>query len=174
MILLQLQQVLNPIKYLFICISWLVALGVMEWKKAFSDNQINKEIQTFMDQVYMSRIGIRVLIGQHVALMNSSLTDSNGDYSGIICKRTNVKQAILEASENAQMLCQEHFGLFSAPKIEMHCPSKLDFMYIPSHLNHMLFELLKNSLRAVAENYKLEEEKFPPVRVIVAEGKEVY
>lgn len=38
---------------------------------------------------------------------------------------------------------------------------------------HMLFELLKNSLRAVVERYGVEnEDNFPPIKVIVVEGKE--
>lgn len=37
----------------------------------------------------------------------------------------------------------------------------------------MLFELLKNSLRAVVERYGVEnEDDFPAIRVIVVEGKE--
>ncbi|KAJ2423728.1 [Pyruvate dehydrogenase (acetyl-transferring)] kinase isozyme 2, partial [Coemansia sp. RSA 2524] len=48
----------------------------------------------------------------------------------------------------------------------------LAFMYVPSHLHHMVFELLKNSLRAVIELYGDEAEKYPPIKVVVAEGNE--
>lgn len=39
--------------------------------------------------------------------------------------------------------------------------------------NHVLFEVLKNSLRAVVETHGVDCENYPPVKVIVAEGNEV-
>ena len=45
-------------------------------------------------------------------------------------------------------------------------------MYVPSHLHHMLFELLKNSLRAIVETFGVDAEEYPPVKIVVAEGKE--
>jgi pyruvate dehydrogenase kinase 2/3/4 len=36
----------------------------------------------------------------------------------------------------------------------------------------MLFELVKNSLRAVQERYMNSDEDVPPVRIIVADGEE--
>lgn len=36
----------------------------------------------------------------------------------------------------------------------------------------MVFEIIKNSLRAVVEHYGLDHKDYPPVKVIVAHGKE--
>jgi pyruvate dehydrogenase kinase 2/3/4 len=47
-----------------------------------------------------------------------------------------------------------------------------EFMYVPSHLHHMLFELLKNSMRAVVERYSELDDDFPEIRLVVAEGAE--
>lgn len=132
--------------------------------------QIDNSIQSFLDRFYMSRIGIRMLIGQHVALNSAPEQE---DYVGIICTKTNVRDLAQEAIENARFVCEDYYGLFDAPKVQLVCKSDLHFMYVPGHLSHMLFETLKNSLRAVVETHGSDSEEFPPVKLIVAEGKEV-
>ncbi|GAA5928176.1 PDK/BCKDK family protein kinase [Sporobolomyces koalae] len=146
-----------------------MAQGILEFKKEIKAPHIDRSIQTFLDRFYMSRIGIRVLIGQHIAL---NRLEPHEDYVGIICTKTNVHQIAREAIENATYVCEEHYGLFKGPPVQLICPKDLDFMYVPSHLNHVLFEVLKNSLRAVVETHGVDCENYPPVKVIVAEGHE--
>ena len=45
-----------------------VAGGVLEWKKANKSRLIGDDVQRFLDRFYMSRIGIRFLIGQRGSL----------------------------------------------------------------------------------------------------------
>ncbi|RPA86241.1 alpha-ketoacid dehydrogenase kinase [Ascobolus immersus RN42] len=146
-----------------------MAMGINEYKRSRQRLQIDSTIQEFLDRFYMSRIGIRMLIGQHVALNTSP---RERDYVGIICTRTNVRDLALEAIENARFVCEDYYGLFDAPKVELVCRPGVEFMYVPGHLSHMLFETLKNSLRAVVETHGAEAESYPPIKVIVAEGKE--
>ncbi|WFD34585.1 [pyruvate dehydrogenase (acetyl-transferring)] kinase [Malassezia cuniculi] len=165
-----------------------VAQGVLEYKRATANSKIKADVQKFLDRFYMSRIGIRFLIGQQIALGHSIIapkrgtlrrltgafesTPSEDEYVGIICVNANVGKLAHEAIENARFVCEEHYGLFTAPPVQLVCPRDLTFMYVPSHLNHMLFELLKNSLRAVVERYGTEAEAYPPIKVIVVEGRE--
>jgi pyruvate dehydrogenase kinase 2/3/4 len=146
-------------------------MGINEYKRQKQRMQIDNSIQSFLDRFYMSRIGIRMLIGQHVAL--NSAPENDGDYVGIICTKTNVKDLAQEAIENARFVCEDYYGLFDAPKVQLVCRPDLHFMYVPGHLSHMLFETLKNSLRAVVETHGSDSEDFPPIKVIVADGKEV-
>lgn len=154
-----------------------VAQGIFELKKSksvesgnASSKQVERTIQTFLDRFYMSRIGIRVLIGQHIAL---NQLDPDPNYVGVICTNTNVRDVCQEAIDNALFICEEHYGLFKGPPVQLTCPEELQFMYIPSHLNHMLFEVLKNSLRATVEaNGGPDADDFPPIKVIVAEGQD--
>ncbi|KAI0246296.1 mitochondrial pyruvate dehydrogenase [Lactifluus subvellereus] len=147
-----------------------VAQGVLEWKQHQKAQNIGLDVQAWLDRFYMSRIGIRFLIGQHVALNTLA---PHPDYVGIICTRANVHDIVHEAIENARFVCEEHYGMFKGPPVQLICPNNLHFAYVPGHLSHICFELLKNSLRAVVERYGHEkEDAIPPIKVIVVEGKE--
>ncbi|KAI9454777.1 mitochondrial branched-chain alpha-ketoacid dehydrogenase kinase-domain-containing protein [Lactarius psammicola] len=147
-----------------------VAQGVLEWKQNQKAQNIGLDVQAWLDRFYMSRIGIRFLIGQHVAL---NTLDPHPDYVGIICTRANVHDIVHEAIENARFVCEEHYGMFKGPPVQLICPKDLHFSYVPGHLSHICFELLKNSLRAVVERYGHDkEDAIPPIKVIVVEGKE--
>ncbi|RYP92372.1 hypothetical protein DL770_001472 [Monosporascus sp. CRB-9-2] len=148
-----------------------MAQGILEYKRKRQRMQIDNNIQSFLDRFYMSRIGIRMLIGQHIALTDQS-RHMDPTYVGIICTKTNVRDLAQEAIENARFVCEDHYGLFEAPKIQLVCNPDLNFMYVPGHLSHMLFETLKNSLRAVVETHGQDKQEFPVTKVIVAEGRE--
>ncbi|ESZ96848.1 pyruvate dehydrogenase kinase [Sclerotinia borealis F-4128] len=164
-------QTLNHIKRRHDGVVTTVAQGILEYKRKRQRMQIDNNIQSFLDRFYMSRIGIRMLIGQHIALTDQS-HDKDPNYVGIICTKTNVRDLAEEAIENARFVCEDHYGLFDAPKIQLVCPPNLNFMYVPGHLSHMLFETLKNSLRAVVETHGQDKSDFPVTKVVVAEGKE--
>jgi pyruvate dehydrogenase kinase 2/3/4 len=148
-----------------------MAQGILEYKRKRQRLQIDRNIQSFLDRFYLSRIGIRMLIGQHIALTDQSHF-RDPTYVGIICTKTNVQELAQEAIENARFVCEDHYGLFEAPRIQLVCNPNINFMYVPGHLSHMLFETLKNSLRAVVETHGQDKQEFPVTKVIVAEGKE--
>ncbi|KAJ1972007.1 [Pyruvate dehydrogenase (acetyl-transferring)] kinase isozyme 2, partial [Dimargaris xerosporica] len=145
-----------------------LAQGINEFKAFHKAKMIDTDVQSFLDRFYMSRIGIRVLIGQQIAL----ISNQDPDYVGIICTKTRLHDVAQDAIANASFICEDYYGLFSAPKITLHCRKDLEFMYVPSHLHHMLFELLKNSLRATVELYGDDADNYPPIKVVVAEGQE--
>ncbi|CCU77197.1 unnamed protein product [Blumeria hordei] len=162
---------LNSIKRRHDSVVTTVAQGILEYKRKRQRMRIDHNIQAFLDRFYMSRIGIRMLIGQHIALTDPSC-NKDPTYVGIICTKTNVRDLAEEAIENARFVCEDHYGLFDAPKVQLVCPPELNFMYVPGHLSHMLFETLKNSLRAVVETHGQDKKDFPVTKVVVAEGKE--
>ncbi|GAV53844.1 hypothetical protein ZYGR_0AK03460 [Zygosaccharomyces rouxii] len=167
-----------------------LAKGVLKWKKTCQQNVVDDSIQSFLDRFYMSRIGIRMLIAQHLELLEASLRCQNGKsdcYVGTICTKTNITQIAEDAIDNARLICAEHYGLFEAPKVELLCFPKtvtssnsgIEFMYVPGHLIHMLVETLKNTLRATVEKtielspgVDVYDLRFPHVKVIICEGLE--
>lgn len=147
-----------------------LAQGIVEYKSMKNASIIDVDIQSFLDRFYMSRIGIRMLLGQHITLHKPMFRK---DYVGVICTKTNIFEIAQEAIDNASFICEEYYGLFKAPEVILHCPENLEFMYVPSHLHHMLFELLKNSLRAVVDRFGDDiETTYPPIKIIVAKGNE--
>jgi hypothetical protein len=45
-------------------------------------------------------------------------------------------------------------------------------VYVPSHLYHMLFELFKNSMRAIVEYHGTASDDYPVIKVMICKGKE--
>lgn len=157
-----------------------VARGVQSWKRKKNFTYLDNSVDEFLDKFYLSRIGIRMLIGQTIALNQQAMGNMySDDYVGIICLHTNIMEVAQDAIDAARFACEEHYEFEEAPPVQLYCPEDLEFMYVPGHLVHMLFETLKNSLRATIEfqqrlhpDKDISELKFPPVKIIVAEGLE--
>jgi pyruvate dehydrogenase kinase 2/3/4 len=203
-----------------------VAQGVLEWKRSQKAKDIGTEIQAWLDRFYLSRIGIRFLIGQrepdhrflicdvysrYIPDVALNTLQPHPDYVGIICtKSVSIKSIITKLGNEydasfrtyttscrklsrmrdsfaknttgashihgkypriglTQCVCR----MFKGPPVQLICPKDLHFSYVPGHLSHICFELLKNSLRAVVERYGPDrEDHLPPIKVIVVEGKE--
>ncbi|ONK63079.1 uncharacterized protein A4U43_C07F11190 [Asparagus officinalis] len=147
-----------------------MALGVQQLKKDLNPKAVSKDLQEihqFLDRFYMSRIGIRMLIGQHVTLHDP---DPEHSLIGQINTKMSPMHVARIASEDARNICLREYG--NAPEVNIYGDLNFTFAYVPSHLHLMVFELVKNSLRAVQERYMNPDKDAPPVRIIVADGIE--
>ncbi|XP_042515454.1 pyruvate dehydrogenase (acetyl-transferring) kinase, mitochondrial-like [Macadamia integrifolia] len=148
----------------------MMALGVQQLKKDLNPKVVTEdldEIHQFLDRFYMSRIGIRMLIGQHVVLHDPN---PQPDRVGYIHTKMSPLEVARSASEDARSICLREYG--SAPEINIYGDPNFTFMYVPTHLHLMVFELVKNSLRAVQERFMDSDKVAPPIRIIVADGIE--
>ncbi|BFG14803.1 pyruvate dehydrogenase (acetyl-transferring) kinase mitochondrial [Prunus yedoensis var. nudiflora] len=148
----------------------MMALGVQQLKKGINPRIVYEdldEIHQFLDRFYMSRIGIRMLIGQHVELHNPNPPPH---VVGYIHTKMSPVEVARNASEDARSICQREYG--SAPNVKIYGDPDFTFPYVPTHLHTMVFELVKNSLRAVQERYMDSDKVAPNVRIIVADGIE--
>ena len=111
-----------------------MAQGVLELKDTHKvDNQTDMNIQYFLDRFYMSRISLRMLLhqvwlyylsqifiyyflSQHILLFEQD-ADKHTNRIGMIDPGCKVKSVILEAFQNAAMLCEDYYDL--APDIEI-------------------------------------------------------
>uniref|UniRef100_A0A7S2RCC2 Protein-serine/threonine kinase n=1 Tax=Eucampia antarctica TaxID=49252 RepID=A0A7S2RCC2_9STRA len=116
----------------------------------------------FLDRFYVSRIGIRILAGQYLALRGPPLKD----YVGLICQHTSPYAIVQHAVDDATFMCNRKFG--DAPEVIISGRMDLTFAYVPTHLHYILLELLKNALRATVEHYGVDAE-WPHVEVIIAD-----
>lgn len=117
----------------------------------------------------MNRISIRMIIQQFIQVFSNG-----GDLFHPNC---DVIQVAKEAAESAQHLCYRKYMVTPEIKISGYPTFKSTHVdccipYIPTHLYHMLFELLKNSLRAVVEFHGETAKDYPPITVDVYKAKE--
>lgn len=141
-----------------------VAQGIVELKQATGKSELHVDVQGFLDRFYSMRIGVRLLIGQHAALRNR-----REGWVGIICAATSPAEVARDAASHAATICRQFYS--EAPDVRVAGNTRLTFKYIPSHLYHMLFELLKNSMRAVVETHR-GSKALPHIDVVIAGGNE--
>ncbi|KAF1775526.1 Branched-chain alpha-ketoacid dehydrogenase kinase/Pyruvate dehydrogenase kinase, N-terminal [Phytophthora cactorum] len=145
-----------------------MAKGVHELKmelfKSFTEKTMespgknwDRDLHSFLDAFYMSRIGIRMLMSQHIALHE----EEEGWYSPA--------EIALAAIDTARHMCLRQYG--DAPEVELHGHTDFSMPFVPSHLHHMLFEVIKNSMRAVVEFHGVDND-MPPIKIVIADGED--
>ncbi|TMW58721.1 hypothetical protein Poli38472_010280 [Pythium oligandrum] len=113
---------------------------------------VQEDIKQRLDAFFLARIGIRMLIGQHV--------DALARVGGRV-ELVNVEDTVRSACDRATKLCKLYCGV--APNVEIHLASNAGapFTYVESHLHHMVFELVKNAMRATVEFHASLQTKAP-------------
>ncbi|KAI1312218.1 hypothetical protein EDD11_003203 [Mortierella claussenii] len=150
-----------------------LALGIMECSKHIPAEDVDK----FMNKMLRSRISRRVLAEQHISLTanynspNHMMADRG--YIGIIythCRpRDIVERTALLAAETCR---QASGGQMEPPKVMLDGNMDAEFSYIPDHIEYILYELLKNSMRFVMQNGVPDPRtgELPPIQITVCEG----
>jgi pyruvate dehydrogenase kinase 2/3/4 len=144
-----------------------MARGVAEFKRELGyqptdmlPDHLEDPLTQFLNGFYSSRIGIRTLIEQHVALHHP-----RPGHVGIINCHTHPVAICRDAADEAAIMCERELG--ASPLVEIIGDSDFSFKFIDSHMHHVMFEILKNAFRAVVERHG-EDAELPPVTVVVA------
>ena len=90
--------------------------------------------------------------------------------AGMIAAKCSPSQVVGDAVMDARSICMREYA--SAPEVNIYGDPGFTFPYVPSHLHHMTFELVKNSLRAVNDKFDDSDEEPPAIKVVIAEGEE--
>jgi len=161
-----------------------MANGVLEMKQDLQESgdigpHVENCIQYFLDRFYMNRISIRMLIHQHLLLFTKqSSRKKNKQTIELIDTNCDIQSIVEDAYENARFLCEQYYSRAPDCAIECHSPFNVDgaqngritMTYVPSHLHHIMFELMKNALRAVIETHSTKIE-LPKVEVLICKGR---
>lgn len=149
--------------------------GVIELKDSRQvDRQTELKIQYFLDRFYLNRISIRMLINQHAALFGGDLP-GHPRHIGCIDPNCDVQAVVNDAYENAKFLCDQYY--LRSPEMIVDTRNvestggPISIVYVPSHLYHMAFEILKNAMRAVVETH-MDSADIPPIKLLLVRGKE--
>eukprot|EP00798_Chlamydomonas_sp_ICE-L_P026054 gene26054-11754_t len=109
------------------------------------------DIQVFLNNFFLSRIALRFLAGHHIALYdqangNEGAPPCTPNTIGLIDMKCSPWKVIQDAVNEACEICEESFG--RAPEVNLHGSPNITLAFNPEHLRFMVFELVKNSLRA--------------------------
>lgn len=120
-----------------------MARGAFEFRKAIQSGEIRlpgtrqdgllhfeqmEDTHQFLDRFYLCRIGIRVLIGQYLALRQPPVEN----YVGVICSKTSPYEVVSRAIDDASFMCTRKYG--DAPDVIISGQLDLTFPYVPTHL----------------------------------------
>ena len=114
-----------------------------------------------------------MLLNQHTMLFEPD-ADLDTTRVGILDPNCKVSSIVEHAFNQAAFLCEEYYLM--APELDMTThnvvdPGKpIELVYPPNHLHHILFELFKNSMRAVVESREKGLD-LPDIEVLIVKGE---
>jgi len=159
------RQMIHDIKGNHKTIQQQIATSLRELIMASKSEQADRfDFGRFLDSFYMSRLSIRMLTGQYMALQ-----EPKDGMIGLIKLQCSPGEIAMDAARDAASLAKYYYG--DAPEVEVLGAADLTFTYIPSHLHYIFFELLKNSMRATLEKHDTAS-RLPKIQVVIAEGED--
>jgi len=102
-----------------------------------------------------------------------SVSHQPHDFVGEVFLRCNAREVVEQVGKHTLELAREANGSTS-PIPEVQIEGRLDttFPYIPSHLEYIIGELLRNSIQATIDHHTPSSTSLPPIRVLICHTKE--
>eukprot|EP00053_Salpingoeca_punica_P016898 m.161376 g.161376 ORF g.161376 m.161376 type:complete len:471 (-) comp17066_c2_seq3:1013-2425(-) len=138
----------------------LLGKGCSECRHMIAVDKLNQ----FIERTVSSRIGIRLLISQQIALYNKE-----GQH-GVFELKLSPKEVIESCASTVASECRAIYG--RCPTIEFKSGHNVKFAFIRHHLEHIVTELLKNSFVSSSARYSIADTALPPVEVTICGNEE--
>ena len=136
----------------------MLARGFLECRKYISPEEVTK----FLDEHLRARIGTRLIAEQHIALHLSSQPHSKGKpdssqglsptHVGVIDTALRPADIIRNCETFVSEICELKYGV--RPTVIINGLPDTQLTHVPTHLEYILTELLKNAFRAIVERGK--------------------
>ncbi|KAH8927270.1 alpha-ketoacid dehydrogenase kinase [Atractiella rhizophila] len=127
-------------------------------------------LDAFLTRMLRSRISRRVMTSQHIALSRQFEEGKEDGYVGIVNTKLKPDNAVRKCAKMLRL--QEAGGEKVDDKrgsiiIDIVGDGEREFPYVEEHLEYVIFELLKNSIRATREKHPERPEDFPITATVV-------
>lgn len=148
----------------------ILARGFLECRKYISPADVTK----FLDEHLRARIGTRLIAEQHIALHLSSQPhcnntnnthypqDGSSSCIGVIDTALRPAEIIRHCETFVSDICELKYG--ARPRVIINGQPSTRLAHVPTHLEYILTELLKNAFRATVEAGQSRE----PIEVTIA------
>ncbi|VBB76977.1 Putative [3-methyl-2-oxobutanoate dehydrogenase [lipoamide]] kinase, mitochondrial precursor [Podospora comata] len=147
----------------------ILARGFLECRKYISPG----EVTHFLDQHLRARIGTRLVAEQHIALHYSSSPHfdppssptpcpETPGYIGVIDTALRPASTVDSCGSFVADICELNYGV--RPEWFINGSPETTFAFVPTHLEYIITELLKNAFRATVENGQSKS----PVEITIA------
>ena len=145
----------------------ILARGFLECRKYISPVNVTR----FLDEHLRARIGTRLIAEQHIAFHLSSqphntgtetVHDSSSTHIGVIDTALRPADIIRQCESCVSEICELKYGV--RPTVVINGQPDTRLAHVPTHLEYILTELLKNAFRATIESGKERE----PIEITIA------
>ncbi|PSK42684.1 hypothetical protein B9Z65_5606 [Elsinoe australis] len=157
-----------------------LAMGVLEIQTAVPP----ETCEQLMTAMLRSRISRRVIAEQHLALTDtyhsphsarktaSTPSAHDEDFVGEVFLKCNAREIIQSCSSTISRLARRAYGKnVQIPEVKLYGDVETTFPYIPSHIEYIIGELLRNSTQAViARSRSSPNSPVAPIEVLICEA----
>ena len=154
-------------------------MGVLEIQGLMKPEETDK----FMTTLLRSRISRRVIAQQHLALTDTfhspwhfpnakNTIEGPEDLVGEVLLRCNAKETVEKCANTITALMRKAYGHTRLPEVKLLGHLSATFPYIPSILEYIIGELLRNSVQASVEQRPRSDSDPPPIHVTICEAEQ--